>query len=299
MSKVEQPLLLIAVLILSGCNKNPFSKSTSLTTKECAIRPPTELILRNPQEVTLKSTLEKIGEGQISSTETVGYKFKGKSGQKLELELEPAEICIWIISPNAQVFKGTTFSETGTYLVQLTALQDNKMKYTLSMGLGNVLPSPTPNPLTSKTSTFLSSSLPTNQLSQEDAVEIVKGWYSAKSDIFGSNYQTHKLQQYATGKLYYETLEKCNDGICGGSVGWLKQYNCYYSYEFSDIKQIISFSSSSSEASLTVNIREKLQLHGPRSAGCGKSPQTYQTNILYWFKKDNGQWKLSEYKVEN
>ncbi len=306
MRTIQQKLLLIITLTVTGCSNNGLEpdQSSSITklteiSEKCATDPPPELILRDPQEVTLKSSLKKIGEGQISSTETVGYKFKGKSGQTLHFNLASGEVCLWLINPSNQVFQGNKLPETGTYLVQLAAPKGKKMNYILSMGLDVTSPSPSPSPTSTSSTSPTPSPSPsaTNKLSQEDAVATIKGWYDAKQDVFGSGYQTSVARKYLTGKELYKTIEKCNDGFCGGSVGWLRRNNCYYHYYSSDIQQVIDFSSSDTNAQLTVRVREKLQLRGPSSAGCGKSSQTYTKNVRYWLKKDGTQWKISEYKV--
>ncbi|EHJ09425.1 hypothetical protein CWATWH0003_B148 [Crocosphaera watsonii WH 0003] len=80
-------------------------------------------------------------------------------------------------------------------------------------------------------------------------------------------------------------------------MGWLKHYGCHYTYDFSDIKRVVSFSTNNSSATLIINVRERLELHGPRSAGCGKGANTYQKNVTYWLEKEGTTWKINEYKV--
>ena len=104
MNKVRQKLSLLTLLLLSGCNLLPFNSSSSKPSKDCASKPPTELVLKNVKDITLESNLEKIGEGRINSQETIGYKFQGKSGQKLQLELTEG-VCIWIIDPSNEIFE--------------------------------------------------------------------------------------------------------------------------------------------------------------------------------------------------
>jgi len=165
---------------------------------------------------------------------------------------------------------------------------------------------PTPTPKPASTHRSVSTPKPTPRhhpkskgLSQAQAYQLVKAWYNEKPKIFGKNYQVQNVKKYTTGQLYNETLVKCDKNDCGGGVGWLKKYGCYYTYDFSKIKKIIDFSSGDNSAKLIVNIKEKYQLHGPQSARCGKKPKTYQKNISYWFSKDRGIWKISKYKVPN
>jgi hypothetical protein len=289
--------LLLSIFILVGCTNNSSPPKTTLVSKQCPPKPPSDLVLKNPQVISLGSKLASVGKGSINANQTVGYVFQGKQDQKLSLELKPSQSCIWVITPNDDVLKEKVLPQSGQYIVQLAAANGEKIDYELSMGLNvevavaKPTPTPTPTPTPEVTPT------PNNGLSQDDALSLVKTWYQEKAKIFGEQYQIDNIKEYATGKLYYETVEKCNDGICGGSVGWLKQNSCYWTYDFSEIKGVVGFSSTDNTAELTINLREQLQLHGPRSSGCGRSSQRYQKNVTYWLTKDGDKWKISNYKV--
>lgn len=297
----KQFLSFITLIILGGCNfnfnapKSPPVINFSQLSKDCPTQPPSELILRDPEDRKLDNTLKEIGKGKMNSQQTVGYRFQGEKGQNLQFELETNEVCLWIINPSNRVFTEKTLTEDGTYLVQLSTTNGKTLNYRLSMGL-DINP-PSPSPTSSPSPKPTPSPSPISKFSQDDAVELVKKWYDAKQRIFGSNYQTSDVNQYTTGRLKYETIEKCNEGVCGGSVGWLKQYGCYYTYDSSEIKRVINFNSSDSQATLTVNVRETLQLNGPSAPGCGKPQETYQKNVQYFFKKEGNKWKISEYQV--
>ncbi|MGK7879174.1 MAG: ARC6/PARC6 family protein [Crocosphaera sp.] len=140
-------------------------------------------------------------------------------------------------------------------------------------------PSPSPN---------------SSSLTQQKAVDLVANWYRAKPNMFGGSFDTSLVSEYATGTLYYETLER--DG--GGSIGWLQRNGCYYTYEFSKINNVVSFNFSGLPPSLTINVSERVQLHGPSSAGCGNPPRTYTKNVTYWFTQDNGIWKIGRDSID-
>jgi len=293
----KQFFYFITSIILGGCNFNfnapkspPVNNFTELS-KDCPTQPPSELILRDTKDIDLDNSLKEIDKGEMSSQQTVGYRFTGKKGQNLKFKLETNEVCLWIINPSNRIFTEKTLTENGTYLVQLATTNGKKINYHLSMGLEINSPSPSPKSSPKPTPS------PLGKFSQDDAVELVKNWYNAKPRIFGRNYQTSEVEQYTTGILKHETLEKCNDGVCGGSVGWLKKYGCYYTYDSSEIKRVVDFNSSESDPTLTINVRETLQLHGSSVYGCGKPRQTYQKNVRYSFKKEGNQWKIIAYQV--
>ena len=84
----------------------------------------------------LNSSIEKISEGLINSNQTFGFKFKGKSGQKLQIELTEG-VCIWIFDPNIDLYEESILIKDGIYLAQIAAPPDKSKNYVLSMGLEN------------------------------------------------------------------------------------------------------------------------------------------------------------------
>ena len=120
-------------------------------------------------------------------------------------------------------------------------------------------------------------------------LKIVENWYQSKSRVFGFPFDRTLVEQYATGKLYEDTLKP------NGSIDWLQNNNSYYTYENSQIKKIISFQNSGERPSLIVSISEELYLHGPKGVGWSQS-KSYQGDFIYFFNKDNGVWKISKYK---
>lgn len=289
-SKVmKQILIYLSLFFLSSCNLK-FNQTQQ--TSECPQKPTAILTEENLKNVNLAT--DTITESnQVSTTKAVGYAFKGKSGQTLSYNTND-DICVWLYSPDNQVLSEPKLPDDGKYLLQIAAPKGSKtFKIEMSLKTISTSPSPIPTPSPSPSP----SSSPSNELTQDEAEKIVKGWYELKKQAFGSSFDDSLVKQYATGQLYSDTLEKCNDGVCGGTVGWLRSKGCYYTYDFSNINEIVSFNPSSSPPSITVNVKEQLTLHGPRSAGCGTPTQTYQKNVTYWFQKESGNWKISQYKV--
>ncbi|MFM7788471.1 MAG: IMS domain-containing protein, partial [Microcystis panniformis] len=105
--------------------------------------------------------------------------------------------------------------EDGKYLLQIAAPKGSKT-FKIDISLGTLASSPTPTPRLSP------SPSPSHDLTQDEAEKLVKRWYEVKRQAFGSSFDDSLVKQYATGELYSNALEKCNDGICGGTVGWLR-----------------------------------------------------------------------------
>ncbi|EAW34807.1 ARC6/PARC6 family protein [Lyngbya sp. PCC 8106] len=135
-----------------------------------------------------------------------------------------------------------------------------------------------------------------NVLTESEAINILKGWYNAKSKIFAPPFSRSLVAQYTTGPLYQRILEKSEEGS-KGSQGWLKDRGCYYTYDFSNIEKVWSFKESKVTPLLKIIIYERLQLKGSSSHGCNSPLETYRKNVTYWFQQDNGTWKIYEYKI--
>lgn len=130
-----------------------------------------------------------------------------------------------------------------------------------------------------------------NSLTQDQALYIVQKWYDAKPRIFGIEFNEELVNELTTGKLYNDTTK------FDGSINWLKNNGCYYTYDYSNIDRLISFNNTGSRPALEVQVSEKLQLHGSSSAGCDNPPKKYTKNVTYWFEQENGNWKIYHYEV--
>jgi hypothetical protein len=296
--KKNRIFIFIFILIINGCSKTEQLTSqneTNLADTGCPEEPKLKLEKKNVEEISLTNqTVSK--SNQVSSNKAIGYAFQAEAGQKLSYQTDE-DICIWVYDPNNQLVNRTKLPETGKYVIQVTAPKGSKT-FDLEMSLetltSNITPTtPIPNINESNDSTPSTTSKQFD-LTKEQAIEIVAGWYRSKPKIFGYPFDQSLVAQYATGQLYYETLEK--DG--GGSVGWLQRNGCYYTYDFSSIDNIWLFSTSGTRPLLKIQVSEKLQLNGPSSAGCSNRPKYYQKNVSYWFEKDNGSWKIYFYEVK-
>ena len=285
--------LFLIILLITGCSTTePVTKAnTNATTNNvvdvgCPEQPKLELEQKNVREISLDNQTVNQS-SQVNRTKTLGYTFPAKAGQKLSYRTND-DICIWVYAPDTELVSGTKLPATGTYTVQVAALKGSTT-FDLEMSLNSIKPASSARTTSNKSNTAKN-----NNLTQEEALSIVSGWYRAKPKMFAYPYDEDLVDKYATGKLYYETVEK--EG--GGSIGWLRRNNCYYTYDFSNIDNVWLFSTSGTRPLLKVRVSEKLQLQGSSSAGCNNRPQSYQKNVSYWFEKDNGKWKISYYDVE-
>ncbi|MBD2139885.1 ARC6/PARC6 family protein [Anabaena sp. FACHB-1250] len=290
-------------LSVIGCQtiENPLANvsSNAISSSGCGEKPMVSLSGKDVEEVVLnESTVTK--SGQVSANKNVGYTFTATTGQKLSYNTD-ADVCLWVFTPDNTIFKGGELPRNGKYIIQVAAPQGVKT-FDLTMGLGvletaasipTVSPTDTPEATSERTSdnnNYQSSSeknniQPENDISQEQALELVEKWYAAKPRIFAPPFDRDLLNELATGKLYQRV------GGEDGSIDWLQKYNYYYTYNKSAITNIMGFSNSGSRPYIKVRIVEELYLQGEKGIDQTNSGE-YQTDYIYFFAKDNGTWKI-------
>ncbi|MCW9683248.1 ARC6/PARC6 family protein [Dolichospermum planctonicum UHCC 0167] len=295
-------------LSVIGCQtiENPLTNvsSNAISSSGCGEKPMVSLSGKDVEEVVLnESTVTK--SGQVSANKNVGYTFTAKTGQKLSYNTD-ADVCLWVFTPDNAIFKGGELPRNGKYIIQVAAPQGVKT-FDLTMGLGvletaasipTVSPTDTPEATSENTSdnnNYQSSSeknniqpdniQPENDISQEQALELVEKWYAAKPRIFAPPFDKDLLNELATGKLYQRV------GGEDGSIDWLQKYNRYYTYNKSAITNIMGFSNSGSRPYIKVRVVEELYLQGEKGIDQTNSGE-YQIDYIYFFAKDNGTWKI-------
>ncbi|MFN5990981.1 MAG: ARC6/PARC6 family protein [Dolichospermum sp.] len=290
-------------LSVIGCQtiENPLTNvsSNAISSSGCGEKPMVSLSGKDVEEVVLnESTVTK--SGQVSASKNVGYTFTAKTGQKLSYNTD-ADVCLWVFTPDNAIFKGGELPRNGKYIIQVAAPQGVKT-FDLTMGLGvletaastpNVSPTDTPERTSERTSdnNNYQSSLennniqPENDISQEQALELVQKWYAAKPRIFAPPFDRDLLNELATGKLYQKV------GGEEGAIDWLQKYNRYYTYNKSAITNIMGFSNSGSRPYIKVRVVEELYLQGEKGIDKTNSGE-YQIDYIYFFAKDNGTWKI-------
>ncbi|MEA5528023.1 ARC6/PARC6 family protein [Dolichospermum sp. UHCC 0684] len=290
-------------LSIIGCQaiENPLANvsSNAISSSGCAEKPTVSLSGKDVETVALnESTITK--SGQVSASKNIGYTFTATTGQKLSYSTD-ANICIWVFTPDNEILKGGELSKNGKYIIQVAAPQGAKT-FDLKMSLGLLetasstpTASPTNNPENTPENTpennNSQSSLendnlqPENDISQEQALELVQKWYAAKPRIFAPPFDRDLLNELATGKLYQRV------GGEEGAIDWLQKYNRYYTYNKSAITNVMGFSSSGSRPYIKVRIIEELYLQGEKGIDKTNSGE-YQIDYIYFFAKENGTWKI-------
>ena len=282
------------LLIIGGCQALPkVSQQTLQASTGCSEKPNNSLLKAEEIQLDNQSITKS---GQASADKSVGYTFTAQAGQKLSYRTKD-DICIWIYTPDNQLLNSGELPQTGKYILQVSAPRGSTT-FNLEMSLGTLEASQpsVPSPSSAETSDSHSttpaispSATEVADLSRDEALQIVQNWYQAKSHIFGFPFDKSLVEQYATGKLYQDTLKP------NGSIDWLQSNSSYYTYDNSQINKILSFQNSGYQPSLVVNISKELHLHGPKGIGWNRS-KTYNSDFVYFFSKNNGVWKISEYK---
>ena len=136
-----------------------------------------------------------------------------------------------------------------------------------------------------------SKDLSTNQggLSEMKARSIVEKWLSLKSQIFAPPYDTKIADTVvAEGPLWTDLIKP------DGSIEWLKSNNSYYSYTSIRVNSVISYTPSDTMPSIVVSVTENSILH----SSAGSEPSLSTNNWNYTLRKENGDWKIWDYRKE-
>ena len=288
-------ILSLILFTLSGCSNLGDLMNKSMSNQgnsSCSEKPQETLTKNNVKKIVLLNDQKITESGQVSVGKNIGYAFDGQSGQKLNYQTDD-NICIWVFTPDNNILNDIELPQSGTYIIQVAALRGSKT-FNLDLGFGDFSVSSESDSSASKTTqpksiVFDSKS---SQLTEKQAVDIVANWYRSKSEIFGQSFDSELVKKYTTGKLEEDTLKS------DGSMNWLRNNGCSYTYYISNIEDVISFSNSGQRPTLIVQIYEKLKLNGPKAAGCGNPTQSYRANVTYWFEQDNEIWKIYQYEVK-
>jgi hypothetical protein len=310
-------ILIIYAVLITACNKlsDSSSQNTSSNVNQssetlqtnidpntgCLLKPETLLEI---EEIDLQGkTVTK--SGQLTAGKYIGYQFEGKKGQKLSYRT-PNNLCLYVFQPNTDILEGVELPIDGKYIIQIT-LPQGASTFDLEMSLNDSFSASIRNQDNQNTpyqnnsnnqdrNNDYNSGL-VHSITEEEAINLVKEWYQAKREIFGQEYNQDLLTELATGKLSDKIVKP--DG--SGSLDWLRQNSCYYTYDYSYIDNIISFSNTGARPTLTVQVSEKLTLNPtydtPSSAGCSAIAKSYTKNVTYWFEKENGFWKIYDYEL--
>lgn len=305
-------IFLFLPLLLINCGCQAASQQVTQTSTGCPQEPKAQLKKEYVKEVSLNNETLKAS-GKASADKPVGFAFEAKSGQKLNYRTAD-DICIWLYTQDNKLLNSGDLPQDGKYTLQVSAPKGSTT-FNLEMSFGTLqatVPSVSPSPVenlqavqensntsesqsSANTSASSSNALETteaSELTQEQALAIVQRWYSAKPRIFAPPFDTTLVDELATGKFHEERIKP------GGSIDWLRSNNSYYTYNYSRINDVISYSNKGIKPMITVSVEEELYLHSINRID-SKNSGIYKGNFVFFFDKDNGVWKISEYYKQN
>ncbi len=121
-------------------------------------------------------------------------------------------------------------------------------------------------------------------ITKPDAVNVIKSWLQAKTEVFAPPYNLQRLEQYTTGG--YLDRQK-------GSVDWLIQYNGYYTYGSGTVEPVGEFFINGNQIIIETKVTQELTLRvngiiDPTNSGL-------TTGVYRWTL----QWENGSLKIAN
>ena len=260
------------------------SNSDKLKTDECPSTPSGEIT--NPEKIDLEGQTVNISD-RIKAGQDIGYTFLGKENQKLNYSASE-HLCIWVFTQENKLVDGVELPQDGTYFIH-TATPKGTTTFELELSLDTPLAS---SPSSRSSSPSSTSSSASSGLTQEQAVELINRWLSAKSDIFAPPFNRSLVDRYTTGTLHND-ITKPN-----GSIDWLRNNSSRYSYKDSRVLESLSFSDLGNRPELTVKIYENRTLYSSNRIDYANSGELTDS-FTYFFVKEDGTWKIEDYKEAN
>ena len=134
----------------------------------------------------------------------------------------------------------------------------------------------------------LTSAIPQQSITEQEARSVIQAWWSVRPRVFASPYDVSEASPVVASGPLWTDLTKSD-----GPVAWLKNHNQYYTYQETSIERVISFDSQQGDRpSMVVNVKTRDTLHGP---GIYK-PSSATANYRYVFAKESGRWKIWNYE---
>jgi serine/threonine protein kinase len=142
-------------------------------------------------------------------------------------------------------------------------------------------------------STTISTSI--TSISKDEAVNLVKRWLNARSQMFAPPYNQEVGKDLATGKAYSDKIHgPSSDGTDTSTLEWLKNFDYYYVYNSSEIGEIKRFQEDGNDTILELVVREdKIQYDKQRKVvpkNSGKSMNFMRYRLRY----DSDKWKIAD-----
>ena len=118
LNKLVPPYFLL-FWVLQSCQVN---NQVNPSVANCTNRSPTRLESKNVDNIMLSSTPINY-DGMLNITESKGYKFTGKKGQKINYQLQSTTTCAWLYNSDNKVLDTVILPQDGTYILQIANLE--------------------------------------------------------------------------------------------------------------------------------------------------------------------------------
>ena len=283
---LKQLFLTALLILLHGCKgtdtgttDNSKNTDTGITNNSgCPAQPKAGLDAKNVKQVSLEQgSITEIG--QLSAGQDKGFAFKAAKGTRLNFKTKN-DICVWVFTPDNNLLSNNVIPANGSYTMQIAALKGST-DFTLGIGFGSLSPT---------ASGSFSVSI-YGELNQKKAEKLVQAWLNAKSKIFASPFDIELAKRITTGPVYNDIIKP------NGAVDWLKSNNSYYTYTEAKISKVWLFSNRARPTLKASVVEDRtLRVNGNIDASqSGKNTSTY----TYSFVKEDGEWKIYDYKGES
>lgn len=124
-------------------------------------------------------------------------------------------------------------------------------------------------------------------LDESQARSVLEAWLRVKASVFAPPFDQALLDTVVSAGPLWQDITKQ-----GGSISWLKENHRYYTYARIQVVSVSDFMPSDEHPSLVATIEEDQVLHGPD----GSQPKHSNDRYLYTFARENGRWKIYDYK---
>jgi ARC6-like, IMS domain len=122
-----------------------------------------------------------------------------------------------------------------------------------------------------------------DNLTQEEAMSLVKKWQDAKPQIFAPPFDRNLAESMATGAFLEGIVQS------GGSIDWLQRNNAYYAYGSPTVGASGYFKSAKDQAEIDVNVRQEYALYASGKVERKSDASRYRYKLVL----ENNIWKIA------
>jgi ARC6-like, IMS domain len=153
------------------------------------------------------------------------------------------------------------------------------------------------SPIVTEQSPIVTASPPVqDQISQDEANNLIERWQQAKRTMFAPPYDQQLGAQLATGLTYSDKVHgPSSDGTPYSSLEWLREYGYYYKYDVQNIEKITRFESNGDVATVEVQMLEDAKLYDKKGDLQPDRSGIERKIVRFMLKKENGILKISNY----